>query len=314
MEKFDTGFTITLQVIAVLLFIFVVFGGDGNDKSNRFEATVAATTTLTADTTTTTSSSTQTTQTTATTTETTVTATMTTMPSLEEQAFLEYRQKSLEQLEGKTKLEGIDISVYQAGDDWKRHIDEADAVIMRFSCGVEIDTMFHEYMDYAKSKHKLIGMYFYTNQISWRNRDPIEYADWCIENTKDYLGYAVYALDCEIDDNSPRILDSEWILAYLRRFYEVTGTRPVLYTYQSLLNNSAKQEALSTIRAESYGLWIANYGQNDGTVQSFDVATWEENAVFGHQYVSAVEHLDRDIFYCKPEAWYKFAKTYTTPS
>ena len=315
---YDRLLTIILAAIGFIVFIYDTDHDSGKSEHIQ-ETTISATTVAEAQLTNlsfiphTTSSTNQTTETTTLTT-TSTTHTTTTILSPEDQAFLEYRQKSLEQLEGKTMLEGIDISVYQSGDDWKHHIDEADAVIMRFSCGSDIDTMFYEYMDYAKSKSKLIGMYFYTNQISWRTRDPVEYADWCIENTKDYLGYAVYALDCEIDDGSPRILDSEWILAFLRRFKEVTGTRPVLYTYQSLLNNSGDQEALSTIRAESYGLWIANYGQNDGTVKSFDVVAWEENMVFGHQYVSAVEHLDRDIFYCRPEAWYKFAKTNSTPS
>jgi GH25 family lysozyme M1 (1,4-beta-N-acetylmuramidase) len=169
--------------------------------------------------------------------------------------------------------------------------------------------MFSTYMEYAKSQHKLVGIYFFTNTNTWTKRNPEEYADWCIENTKDYLGYAVYALDCE----EAEVLDCEWILRYLRRFQERTGVKPVLYTYQALLNRS-DLEGLATIRSESYGLWIANYGDNDGSVTEFGVVKWEENKVFAHQYVSKPEHLCRDIFFCTPEAWYKFAKTNKTPT
>ena len=156
---YDRLLTIILAAIAFIVFIYDVDHDSGKSEDIE-ETTVSATTVAEA-------------QPTNLSFIPRTTSYTTTILSSEDQAFLEYRQKSLEQLEGKTMLEGIDISVYQSGDDWKRHIDEADAVIMRFSCGSDIDTMFYEYMDYAKSKSKLIGMYFYTNQISWRTRDPV---------------------------------------------------------------------------------------------------------------------------------------------
>jgi len=220
-----------------------------------------------------------------------------------------YKEESLRLLGDKRQLEGIDISMYQADQDWKGYIDEADAVIIRYSAGTEdLDPYFDQMMAYAKSKHKLVGIYFFTNVNTWAALDAAEYARWCIEHTKEYLGYAVYVLDAE---EAP-LLDTQWILTYLRTFKAETGIKPILYTGQYKLNQAASTdstaEALKTIREESYGLWIARYGENDGEVYEFEVFLWEENKVFGHQYVSKVENLDRDIFYCTPKAWYEFAK------
>ena len=220
-----------------------------------------------------------------------------------------YKEESLRLLGGKKQLEGIDISMYQADQDWQGYVDAADAVIIRYSAGTEdLDPYFDEMMSYAMSKHKLVGIYFYTNVNTWAALDAAEYARWCIDHTKEYLGYAIYVLDAE---EAP-LLDTQWILTYLRTFKAETGVKPILYTGQHKLNQAASTdstaEALRTIRAESYGLWIARYGENDGEVYDFDVFLWEENKVFGHQYVSKVENLDRDIFYCTPSAWYEFAK------
>ena len=215
-----------------------------------------------------------------------------------------YKEESIAKIQNdKPELDGIDISEYQAGQTWKQYIDESDAVFLRYSAGTSKDTCFDTFVEYAKQHHKLIGIYFYTNPVTWSNLTPQEYAQWCYDNTKDYIGYAIYALDCEAGR-----LDTQWILEYLREFKALTGVKPVIYTGQYRLNEAAEDEALQTIRSESYGLWIARYGQNDGEVYDFEVFLWEENKVFGHQYVSAVEHLDRDKFFCTAEAWYKYAQ------
>ena len=283
----------------VLVFAFLLAGCGRKVKAEPqmmqiIEAPTTKTTEPAASTATTDSSVSSTESSTVTTTETTTTATA--PPPEEPKSELDlYKEESIRLVGNKKQLDGIDISEYQSGQDWKGYIDESDAVILRYSAGTSKDDCFDEMMAYAKEKHKLVGIYFFTNNITWRDRDPAEYARWCIDQTRDYLGY------------------TNWILTYLRTFKEETGVKPVLYTGQHKLNQAASTEstaeAMRTIRSESYGLWIARYGENDGEVYEFEVFLWEENKVFGHQYVSAVEHLDRDIFFCTPEAWYKYAQT-----
>lgn len=303
-----------LFVMAIaLVFAFLLAGCGSKVKAEPqmmqiIEAPTTKTTEPAASTATTDSSASSTESSTIATTE--ATTTTSSVPPEQPKSELDlYKEESIRLVGNKKQLNGIDISEYQSGQNWKGYIDESDAVILRYSAGTSKDDCFDEMMAYAKEKHKLVGIYFFTNNITWRDRDPAEYARWCIDQTRDYLGYAVYVLDAE----GGNILDTNWILTYLRTFKEETGIKPVLYTGQHKLNQAASTEstaeAMRTIRSESYGLWIARYGENDGEVYEFEVFLWEENKVFGHQYVSAVEHLDRDIFFCTPEAWYKYAQT-----
>ena len=66
-----------------------------------------------------------------------------------------------------------------------------------------------------------------------------------------------------------------WAGAFLARVEKLTGVRPLLYTYTSFAKAHLNMRVLS-----GYGLWVADYGPNDGKEHPVSITNIE------HQYTS----------------------------
>lgn len=195
-------------------------------------------------------------------------------------------------------LEGIDISHHQK-NNYKTLIDQAtDFVIVRAAWRMTIDEICDPAYQYAKSKGKKLGFYFFPLTGDGKATD---HAKWAVEHTKGYIGEAIPILDWEsyqgTDDSN-----TKWALDWLNTFYDLTGVRPLIY-----MNFYCNQNRnWSQVVAGDYGLWLASYGTNNGQDQGCPSPKYWQFAAM-HQYTS--NPIDKDKFFGSKAAWDLYAKS-----
>ena len=201
--------------------------------------------------------------------------------------------------EDKTEMHGIDISHWQQNRFDELLERDDDFVIVKVAAGTEISYDWAKLADDVIERDKLVGFYFFTNKVTVdAYPDAKEYAAWCAEQIKDYIGYGIIALDHEQDAT----LSPEWCLTWLEEFQRITGVKPVFYTNRGAISKNANNTTLQEIRNKSFALWVAEYD-----TESFIPAVWEEDKVFIHQKTSNNGELDEDIAYASPIGWWKIA-------
>lgn len=196
-----------------------------------------------------------------------------------------------------TKLHGVDISAWQA-ENYKGIIErpDCDFVICRATESTYVDPVCDLAYQYAKSKGKLLGVYFFADP---KIHDAADYAKFCADTVEGYVGETVFILDCEVDPST------DWILEWLQEFERITGTKPLVYTnlntaetlnWEGVINNGNK-------------LWLAYYGYDDGSCYEIpdQVGAWPKEQIAMHQYTTSGlgerETLDLDIFFGNEEDW-----------
>lgn len=202
-------------------------------------------------------------------------------------------------------LKGIDISKWQAGIDLSK-ID-TDFVICKATEGVGYtDKNCDGFYQQAKSLGKKLGVYHFARP-DLRNTATAE-ADWFVRETKGYHKEAILILDWESGD----LGNVTWAKSWLDRVYEKTGVKPVIYMSASVM----RSYDWSSVANADYGLWVANYGSNNGTAQEsvfdrYPLKYWSFYALW--QYTSTGKlsgysgNLDLNYFSGDKEAWDKYA-------
>lgn len=202
-------------------------------------------------------------------------------------------------------LKGIDISHWQKGIDLGA-ID-VDFVIIKATEGngytdKKCDTFYQK----AKSLGKKLGVYHFARP-DLGNTAEAE-ADWFIKETLGYHKEAMLVLDWESGD----LTNVAWAKAWLDRVYSKTGVKPVIYMSASVMHSA---DWSSVVNAD-YGLWVANYGTNNGTAQEsvfdrYPLKYWSFYALW--QYTSKGRlngyngNLDLNYFSGDGNAWDKYA-------
>lgn len=202
-------------------------------------------------------------------------------------------------------LKGIDISHHQKGIDLGA-ID-VDFVICKATEGNGYtDEMCDTFYQKAKSLGKKLGVYHFARP-DLGNTAEAE-ADWFIKETLGYHKEAMLVLDWESGD----LTNVAWAKAWLDRVYSKTGVKPVIYMSASVMHSA---DWSSVVNAD-YGLWVANYGTNDGTAQEsvfdrYPLKYWSFYALW--QYTSKGRlngyngNLDLNYFSGDGTAWDKYA-------
>ena len=204
-------------------------------------------------------------------------------------------------------LKGIDISQYQAGA-YKRYIDNCgkDFVIVRAAFNRVVDKTCDKAYQYAKSQGKKLGVYFFPIQI---NYTPEVYAKWCYDQVKGYIGEACFFLDWEDYNYQGRNINptsnTNWAYEWLVEFERLTGNKPLIYMNSSVEANNN----WSKVVRNGNGLWIANFGINDGLDHGYS-KTRNWHLVAAHQYTSRLggNSLDGDVFFGDRKAWSAYAR------
>lgn len=149
----------------------------------------------------------------------------------------------------------------------------------------------------AKKAGKLLGIYHYAG-----GGDPVAEADCFYNNTKNYVGEAVPALDWEDYQNPKFGKDLNWCRKFVDRYHELTGVWCLIYVQQSALNQVANC-------AKDCGLWVAWYASmnwNSWTLPdaNFSVSPWPTYTIW--QFTGG--DMDRNVVNVTKEGWLKLAK------
>ena len=202
-------------------------------------------------------------------------------------------------------LKGIDISHHQKGIDLGAIA--VDFVIIKATEGNGYtDEMCDTFYQKAKSLGKKLGVYHFARP-DLGNTAEAE-ADWFIKETLGYHKEAILVLDWESGD----LTNVAWAKAWLDRVYSKTGVKPVIYMSASVMHSAD----WSSVANADYGLWVANYGTNDGTAQEsvfdrYPLKYWSFYALW--QYTSKGRlngysgNLDLNYFSGDSSAWDKYA-------
>lgn len=202
-------------------------------------------------------------------------------------------------------LKGIDISHWQKGIDLGA-IDVDFVIIKATEGNGYTDVMCDTFYQKAKSLGKKLGVYHFARPDL--GNSPEEEADWFIKETLGYHKEAMLVLDWESGD----LTNVAWAKAWLDRVYSKTGVKPVIYMSASVMHSA---DWSSVVNAD-YGLWVANYGTNDGTAQEsvfdrYPLKYWSFYALW--QYTSKGRlngyngNLDLNYFSGDGTAWDKYA-------
>ena len=202
-------------------------------------------------------------------------------------------------------LKGIDISHHQKGIDLGAIA--VDFVIIKATEGNGYtDEMCDTFYQKAKSLGKKLGVYHFARP-DLGNTAEAE-ADWFIKETLGYHKEAMLVLDWESGD----LTNVAWAKAWLDRVYSKTGVKPVIYMSASVMHGAD----WSSVANADYGLWVANYGTNNGTAQEsvfdrYPLKYWSFYALW--QYTSKGRlngyngNLDLNYFSGDSSAWDKYA-------
>ena len=202
-------------------------------------------------------------------------------------------------------LKGIDISHWQKGIDLGA-IDVDFVIIKATEGNGYTDVMCDTFYQKAKSLGKKLGVYHFARPDL--GNSPEAEADWFVKETLGYHKEAMLVLDWESGD----LTNVAWAKAWLDRVYSKTGVKPVIYMSASVMHSA---DWSSVVNAD-YGLWVANYGTNDGTAQEsvfdrYPLKYWSFYALW--QYTSKGRlngyngNLDLNYFSGDGTAWDKYA-------
>lgn len=197
-------------------------------------------------------------------------------------------------------LNGIDISSWQSGINLA--VVPCDFVVIKATEGTNyVNPDYERAYNQAKAAGKCLGIYHYANGGNIQAE-----ADYFLANVGNRLGEAILILDWEAGNNASfGSCDYAWCKGWLDYVYQKTGVHPILYCSQSI---SYKFDNIG-----NYGLWIAQYANNDPT--GYQDAPWNEGEYTCaiRQYTSCgrlsgyADNLDLDKFYGSKEDWGKYA-------
>lgn len=153
----------------------------------------------------------------------------------------------------KIMMRGIDISNHQGKA--KMDLDkvltkhpEIKVVIIKSSEGTDFDDAYDEkYIDIALKHGCKVFAYHYArpSKSTWLTQ-----AEFFLKLTKKYRGKIGYVLDWEVRADAYR---SGWAKGWLDYVAKETGTTPIFYSYESMINDNNYAELTD------YPLWVARY-------------------------------------------------------
>lgn len=198
-------------------------------------------------------------------------------------------------------LDGIDVSTWQPADITKRV--DYDFAIMKASEGTAVARHCDTQVQHARRRGKLFGVYHFAALGS----SPRAQADFFVQHVKGYVGEGILVLDLE--GSALPAWGAKGALEFLDRVRDLTGVRPLLYTFGSALGS------LKAVADAGYGLWTAHW--NNRTRGSYSmppapmIGGWEFAAI--HQYTDRGRlsgyggDLDLNVFHGDREAWCAYA-------
>lgn len=209
-------------------------------------------------------------------------------------------------------LHGIDLSHYQGNIDFDVLVKEVDFVIIKSTEGCPDpgqnvasyeDPQFKHYQSESRRVNLLRGYYHYARP-DYNDPEP-EAAEFvnAIEGLK--LG-EIMCLDFEQATNKDIV---DWCKRWLDKVASLTSTLPLIYLNENLITS----HNWTSVYNAGYGLWVAKYGVNDGSIPpSVNTGVWPTAAFWQYTSVATVAGIhpvDADNFYGDMTSFAKYGYT-----
>lgn len=149
-------------------------------------------------------------------------------------------------------MNALDISNYQGKAsinlDAVLSENKVDILIAKGTEGVSFtDSYLDGFMTIAQKHNCLLGIYHYARP---EKNSAVKEADYFYSRFKKYVGKAVPVLDWEV---SSQYANVTWAKTWLERIENLTGSTPIFYSYESLINRA------DYTPINKYPLWVAKY-------------------------------------------------------
>lgn len=193
-------------------------------------------------------------------------------------------------------LKFIDISSHQSVA--QAGMAGIDGVIVKATQGTGyVNPRADQQYQTAKKKGRLLGFYHYA-----AGGDPVAEANYFYNNTKNYFGEAVPAVDWESMQNAAWG-NTTWVRKFVDRIHALTGVWPLIYVQQSAISQVSNC-------AKDCGLWVAGYpsgGPTDWPAPKFiyAITPWKSYTLW--QFTSANGLLDKNVAAVDKTGWGKIA-------
>lgn len=162
-------------------------------------------------------------------------------------------------------LKGIDVSNWQGSMNFAGN----DFVIMKASEGINFkDKMLDKHYNNVVASHiNCYGFYHYARPDL--GNTPESEADYFLSLVGHHAGKCLFVLDWEQESLN---YSTEWALKWLRRVYQKTGVKPLIYLQASEEWTGKYQNIIN----EDFGLWVAHWGVSKPDVRKWGVwALWQ---------------------------------------
>ena len=158
-------------------------------------------------------------------------------------------------------IDGIDVAYPQYVINWKALADAGNIsfVSAKVTQGLSgIDKQFHNNWQGIMDNGFIRGAYHFADT----SNDPIKEAQHFLD-VMGQIGYGDFlALDIEVSNLTGPAF-TNWVLSWLEKVEQVTGTTPFIYTGGPFFNQHAgKVDAATTAKLRKYPLWLAAYVTN----------------------------------------------------
>lgn len=159
------------------------------------------------------------------------------------------------------EIKGIDISRHQGSVNWDSIQSAVDFIILRAGYGGGgVDEQFARNWAEARRRGIPHQAYFYAYPGRSSGRAQAEEFHRIVGQLQ---GGESVSLDMEDDTAYGRALipsDVQWALDFLNRCKELFGVKPLIYMNSNVLG----RYDWSPVKNGDFGLWLANYGSNNG--------------------------------------------------
>ena len=177
---------------------------------------------------------------------------------------------------------GIDVSAWQRAIDWEAvKEDGIEFAILRCGMGDNIESQDDKYFIYNASECSRLGIPVGIYLYSYATNEKQKQSE--IEHVLRLLKIVApeYPVFLDVEDKTQISLGREWITDMCVNFCQAisnAGYKAGIYANQNWLTNY-----IDTSRLNDYEIWIANYGNNDGSLHELNY-----NGQYQiHQYTSA---------------------------
>ena len=218
---------------------------------------------------------------------------------------------TMNKLEGKHRLNGIDIASWQAGIEVPNVAGDFVIVKATGATGY-VNPYFREWADATLACGKLLGLYHYARDASNPGSATAE-ANHFLNHARPYIGKAILVLDFEGEALS--LPDPvRWAKKFLDTIYKRTGVRPLIYLSQSVTHSFDWSPV-----ASKYKLWVAQYlyrnfdtGYLANPDGGTDLGHWDHAQMYQYSSTGWIpgywDRLDLNKFYGSPRMWKLLAR------